>query len=382
MFLSVTRLAVALSALSLSVPAAARGKPGWIDVSATYTMDLMAVSSGTPDRQIVRLDNLDLIAAASLDRFGWSGARLHFHVLGNSGGRPNDRAGTLQGINNIEVPRASVRLFEAWIEQELGQSSLRAGLYDLNNEFYATESSGLFIAPPFGIGSELAATGPNGPSIFPSTALAVRLDTRVGNSGIVRAAAINASARTIGDRGGMDWSFNDGLLLIAEGGIEDESGKLVVGAWRFGRQQDDVRELRETGDPRSRRAQGVYLLGEKPLGERVTVFVRAGFSDGRTTVFRGGWQGGMQWSPVFQGHKESALALGAHQAFLSRGARRNLAEDDIRPARTETGLEISYSDRLFGPVTVQPDLQLIFNRGGDRKADGMLVAGLRLTLEL
>ena len=80
-------------------------------------------------------------------------------------------------MNNIEVAETRFKVYEAWIEQGFGDGrvSLRAGLYDLNSEFYTNDAAGALIAPPFGIGSELSATGPNGPSIFPSTALAVRL---------------------------------------------------------------------------------------------------------------------------------------------------------------------------------------------------------------
>ena len=98
-------------------------------------------------------------------------------LLNNSSGMPNGDAGTAQGVDNIEVSRHRTRLFEAWVQQDFAgaAASVRAGLYDLNGEFYANDSAGLLIAPAFGISSELAATGANGPSVFPSTALAMRL---------------------------------------------------------------------------------------------------------------------------------------------------------------------------------------------------------------
>ena len=50
----------------------------------------------------------------------------------------------------------------------------------------------------FGVGSELAATGVNGPAIFPSTALAVRLRVTTARS-YGALAVVNAHAGTIGD---------------------------------------------------------------------------------------------------------------------------------------------------------------------------------------
>ena len=44
---------------------------------------------------------------------GWQGGKAHVYVLDNRGARPNDAAETLQGVDNIEVAHAGLRLFEA-----------------------------------------------------------------------------------------------------------------------------------------------------------------------------------------------------------------------------------------------------------------------------
>ncbi|WP_300973600.1 carbohydrate porin [Sphingomonas sp. LHG3406-1] len=347
-----------------------------IDWGASYKLDLSFGRDGS--RRVQRLDNLDLTAGASLEPLGWSGVRAYVHLLGNSGARPNDRAGTLQGINNIEVPKPGLRLFEAWIEQEFGRGSLRAGAYNLNGEFYVTDSSGLLLAPVFGIGSELAATGARGPAIFPYSALAVRGDVKLSRDGIVRAALVNASAGTLFDKGGIDVDFGDGLLGIAEGGIEGSSGKLLVGAWAYSRRQE---EHNPAGVGRHR-AQGIYLLAEKPLADGLTAFGRAGLSDGRTSAFRGGWQIGFQREPAPFGSPGSAFAIGIHQAWLSNGEQKTIALAGDRPSRTEAGAEITLRERLLGPISIQPSVQWIRNAGGIANTRGLLVGTLRLSIEL
>ena len=134
-------------------------EPTWA-FAAEYTADVTGVVSGGAARAGRYLDNLSVSLDGDLERaWGWRGARLHLSGLYNGGGEPNALAGTLQGVDNIEVSAQGARLYEAWIEQDLGWGSLLGGLYDLNSEFYATEASGLLLAPPFGIGSELASTG-------------------------------------------------------------------------------------------------------------------------------------------------------------------------------------------------------------------------------
>jgi porin len=320
------KISAALLACALGAPAA-HAQDG-VDLSAAYVMDVVAVGAEARPARIYWLDNLDLTADLELEKLaGWNGATAHVDVLVNMGGMPNDRAGTLQGVDNIEVASHRLRLFEAWIEQKLGErTTVRAGLYDLNSEFYSTDASGLLIAPAFGVGSEIAATGPNGPSIFPSTALAVRIDYKFGGDGFVRAAMLNATARTLGDPGGVNLTFDDGALLIAEGGVAGTGGKLAVGAWGYTRRQDDVFALDAAGAPLQRHARGAYVVAEKPLNDPegrhpVAGFVRVGVSDGQTTPFKGGWQAGVLVTKLWQGRDDSQISFGVNQAWLSNGYR-------------------------------------------------------------
>jgi porin len=386
------RLPIAAIALALAAPAAAQedgsapdGPPPALDLAAVYTVDVGATLSGGVDRRVRALDNLDLVADADLDRLiGWRGATAHVYVLNNLGARPNDGAGTLQGVDNIEVGRARLRLFEAWIEQDFGGVRALAGLYDLNSEFYANDAAGLLIAPPFGIGSEVAATGPNGPSIFPSTALAIRLRADVGG-GYVQAAVLNAKASTLGDHGGVDTRFRDGVLTIAEVGGGDRL-HLAAGGWTYSKRQDDLFALDGAGDPVRRRAYGLYGLAEWRLDERdaaaTTLFLRAGFSDGRTTPFSGGFQAGVLIDRPFAARPEGQFSLGVHSAWLSRPFRAAARADGERPARRESAVEVTYADRLTRFLTVQPDLQYVINPGGLRSAREALVGTIRITIEI
>jgi porin len=324
---------------------------------------------------------------ADLERvMGWRGASAHFDILNNSGAMPNDDAGTLQGVDNIEVPSRRLRLFEAWIEQSFGDSSLRLGLYDLNSEFYANESAGYLIAPAFGIGSEIAATGPNGPSIFPSTALAARFHSQFDNGLFARAGVINANAGVLGDPGGVDISFDEGALLIAEAGVEGER-KLAFGVWGYSQRQDDIRDVDGFGDPIHRDAHGAYIIYEQPLndpdGARAThAFLRAGISDGDTTPFAGGWQAGLLVERMFDGRPDSVFSVGINQGVLSDGYRQNQIDLGASMERSELQVEITYSDRLCPHVTIQPDLQWVRSPSGDRAIKDALVAGLRVSVEL
>lgn len=358
-----------------------------IDLALDYVVDGVAVSRpGTPTAWRA-LDNLDLTATLDLDALaGIGGTTLHAHVLNNLGGMPNDPAATLQGIDNIEVASQRLRLFELWAEHRIdSRTSVRAGLYDLNSEFYASDAAGLLIGPAFGVGSEIAATGPNGPSIFPSTALAVRIEHRPQPDRFVRVALVNANAGTLGDPQGVDLGFGAGLLAIGEVGLARD-GKIAFGAWTYSTRQPRIHRGRADGTPTLARAYGLYATAEWPLltlgAERsIAGFVRVGASDGHTTPFRGGWQAGLLWQGVLAKRPESALSIGANQGRLSRGYRRTMRELGERPAPAETAFEVTASDRLMPHVTLQPDLQLVLDPGGARDRARVLVGSVRVTFD-
>lgn len=288
-------------------------------ISVVETVYVVAISQRSGSDSFL-LDNLDVVADVDLNAaLGWRGGQAHVHVLNNLGGVPNDRAATLQGVNNIEVASQRLRLFEAWVEQRLGaRTSIRLGLYDLNSEFYANDAAGLLIAPAFGVGSEIAATGSNGPSIFPSTALAVRIDRQLDGSGsYARFALLNAAAGTLGDPQGVNLSFDSGALLIGELGIANERGKLGVGGWGYTERHDDIDATDAAGDPVKRRAWGVYAIGEVQLRDSegvpaIAAFLRVGVSDGQTTPFRGGWQAGLLVTRLIPGRADSQLSFGVN----------------------------------------------------------------------
>jgi porin len=388
---ALSRLAAAAGALlslACATPAAAESKSPF-QFEAAYRVDLFGVADGGLSRGARYLDNVSASLDVDLDRaVRWKGAKTHFNLLNNFGGRPNDLAGTLQGVDNIEVGERRLKLYEAWIEQDLagGAGTVRAGLYDVNSEFYVTDPSGLLINPSFGVGPEFAATGPGGPSIFPSTSLAVRAEVRPGKTTYVRAVALNAQPGDPGDRGGVDVSFDEGLLLVAEAGWEGPV-RLALGVWRYTRDQGDLREFDPMGNPKGRSSEGVYGLAEAPLagkegGRLLSAFLRGGLSDGDTGPFRGSVVGGLLLEQPFRGRPDSALSAGVAWARLSDKLRASALDLGERLASAETVLELTYSDKVLPRLTLQPDVQYVLRPGGSRTAGSALVLGLRATVGL
>ncbi|MEH3046265.1 carbohydrate porin [Sphingomonas adhaesiva] len=357
-------------------------------INVIYKADATGVATGGVRRGVRFLDNLDVVADADLDRaIAWKRASAHVSLLNNLGGRPNDLVGSIQGVDNIEVANSRLKLYEAWLEQGIGERvTLRAGLYDVNSEFYQNDAAGLLVSPMFGVGSELASTGTNGPAIFPSTALAVRL--RVATERHYAAiAVVNAKAGTIGDAEGVDLSGRDGALLIGEAGLTGR-GKLAVGAWRYTRKQPAIIPPGVTVTDDHHLSQGIYLLAEHDLiGEaegdarHLVGFLRLGVSDGRTTPFRGGWQAGMLLERAVATRPASAFSLGAGNGALARSYRLSNPADLPPLGTSETIVEVTYRDEIVPGVSLQPDIQYVINPSADPTIDDALVLGIRVSID-
>lgn len=377
-----------LATTLIATPALAADDDGAWTREVTYTADVMGPVKGGLEKSGRYLDNFDLVVEADLGKLvGWDGATLHVYGLSNTGGRPNDVAQTLQGVDSIEVSKSKVHLYELWIQQDLldGAASVRAGLYDLNSEFYTTEASDLLIAPPFGIGSELASTGPNGPSIFPLTSVAARLRLGRETGGYAQAAVLSAKASNI-DGDDMQLGLDRGAILIGEAGHASGRLRVAGGAWTYTAHQDDIREVTPSGDPKRGDAYGAYILGEGRIaggeeGPRTRAFARIGLSDGNTTPFAGGWQAGLRWDEVFGGRPDSAISIGVHQGRLSKKFRANGADQGLDLGKAESGVELTFSDTM-GRLSIQPDLQIIHNPGGEKNRRNAVIAGVRFTVDL
>ena len=353
-----------------------------LSFSASLAVDGVAPLQGGANHKVREIDLLTLGVSADFEKLGWHGASGQLTLQNTSGQMPNIDLGTLEGVDNAEVTARHGRVFEAWLQQDFnGKGSLKIGLIDLNSEFYNNGAAGVLLAPQFGIGSELAAAGPAGPSIYPQTSLSARLAFNPTKNSYVQAGVFNAD---LDNPGSIDTRFKLGVLEIVEAGwTPDGKGKFAVGAWRNSKKQDDLFDTLASG-PVQRTPSGAYGLAERTFldggdrGRSFTGFLRGGFSDGDTGPFKGGWQIGGLMSHVFASRPDSQFSFGVDQAYLGDKYRKASAAGGAPLDSAETHFEITYADQLFEHLVVQPDFQYILNPGGDGAAKNELVFLLRL----
>jgi porin len=363
-------------------------KPSDWMVEAVYTADTWRVDSHRGD-DVRYLDNLDLTMRVDAEQmFGIRGVELFAYALYNNGHALNEGgANTVQGISNIEAVDA-LRLYEAWAEWELVRdASLRAGLYDVNSEFDSIDAAGTFINPSHGIGPDFAQSGVNGPSIFPSTSVAIRGQVEAGRWA-VRAAVLDAIP---GDPDRPDnttirWSAEEGLLYVAEVNYATRGGaRTGVGYWQYSESFDDLVRTNEDGEALAERSYGAYAFAETPalalsdgFGE-LTAFTRTGWADADVNPVSRYVGAGVVWSG-FIAEREDQFGVSIAQATMGAPWRRAMANEGQLSRSAETILELTVRFALGDFVTLQPDVQYVRHPGALADQDAQWHFGLRVEI--
>lgn len=367
-----------------------------VNTDITYKFDIMGNASGGIKEGARVLDNLDVVVSLDGEKLlNSQGTSALIHLLNNNGGRPDtDLVGSAQGVDNIQTGTPTGKLYQAWIQQNVldDKISVLAGLYDLNSEFYVTGASGLFLHSTYGIGTDIAQSGVNGPSIFPNTSAAARLKIQPTKDFYIQGAVLDGVSGDPTYKHGthIDLNSNDGALLVAEAGYAPEStpdSKVAFGGWRYTEKSNDLLSVDGAGNPLRENNQGVYALAEHKLyteegskDQGLSGFARFGFADEDVSRFDYAWSTGVVYTGFIPGRDEGKLGFAVAGAHNSDKYNASSLASGTAVDSSETAIELTYSDNITKWLIVQPDVQYIINPGTNKALDNALVIGTRFTI--
>jgi porin len=357
-----------------------------------YVGDVQSNVSGGVERGTRALDNLDLAATFDGEKLlGVEGLSATLHLINNNGGRPNgDLVGSAGGVNNHEVPRATGKLYEAYLQQNYydDRLSFLAGLYDMNTEFYVTDASSLFLQPSAGTGTDIAQSGRNGPSIFPFTAVGARVRVNPTKETYFQVAALDGVAGKVGYLSGTHVSLNrnDGLLMIGEGGYVLGDNKIGVGGWYYTKPSDDFIRISALGTPEKEHQRGAYVLGQHALyseseGQGLVALAHIGIADSDVSRFDYAWYAGVVYTGLIPTRDAGRLGLALSSAHNGDAFYEAARASGAAVERAETVAELTYSDNITPWMALQPDVQYIMNPNTDPSLDDALVVAARVTID-
>ncbi len=370
------------------------------DLEVVYRGEGNRNLSGGLRQRTVLLGGLDIKMIVDGERV-WNKKGLTIFVNGVSAhGADNDNSpsknvGDIQGTSNIETPVNLTKLYEASVEKTFYEDRLSFlfGLHDLGSEFYVTESSAQFLNRSLGVGREFSQTGVNGPSLSPTTALALRAKVTINERFDFQVAGFGAQA------GDPDHPAafvirsqpSDGLLWIGELIAKDpvkirnsRTGKISLGVWKYSGtfphlSETSVNEYGVSGPTRAGNS-GLYGLWNQTLDSQRSFFVHSGWASTAVNQTRSSLAFGLVKRGSVKRRPKDSIGLGFTRAMLGSTAQEARAQVGLGTSAAETTVELYYRFELKPGVAIQPDLQWVDHPSQDPPTNNAIVAALRAEL--
>lgn len=366
-------------------------------IGADYTGEYFSNISGGIKQEGTYLHNIGVNLDVDLDKlFGWENAQFHSILLGNQGGIPNDLVGSIQGISNIAAPN-TWKIFEFWIEQNLWKNKIAIliGLFDLNSEFDTRVSSSIFINPSHGIGPEFSLSGKNGPSIFPSTSLTLKLTYKYSENTSFKIAVLDGVPGNLNSSRGTHLKLdkNDGLLFVGEVNYQNRSEDMdsdffsySLGGWYYTEKFEKINVSQILDLENFSSSYGLYLSAEKyllvkPNNEALMGFLRFGIANSNVNQVSKYFGLGIKYVGLFKNRSEDILGLALSVTENSHDFVAFMSNKGSEISEFEYILEITYKFYLTNYLNIQPDLQYIINPTFTAD-ENSLILGVRLNLAL
>ena len=331
----------------------------------------------------------------------WQGATLKVDGLyphGSSLTRNDVRDfNVLSNIDTLHNPR----LYEAWLEQDLdgGKFSIRAGQTPIDTEFFISSNGALFMNSAFGVIPSISQNV--NVAVYPVAAPGVRLRATPNDSWSVQAGVFDGNIGDLKstDRNGLRFNLNgsDGAFAICEIAYtlnppqpaqpdgKQPAGRPLSGTYKLGGFYDSSSFTDQASGETEDGDYGAYFIVDQELwhvpgapdqGLRGFFRISGAPRDRNTVDFY--CDGGFNYAGLIPGRGQDLLGLGVSYSSLSDDLRD--AQGAPYPNHYETIVELTYEAVATSWLSVQPDLQYIFNPGALGTQHDALVLGLRFTM--
>jgi len=376
--------ALALSGAAEMANAEAASPPKAVSFVGTTTTDLWQNTRGGLKRGGVAINTADAIFDFDGEAVGHEGWSANLHVLATDGHSLSALLGDVQTATNIEGDGAT-HLFEAWVRRQITPSTaFKVGIIDLNADFDANETPGLFINSSHGVGPELSGAGPNAAPVWPNGTAGIELQMRPTESSRFTAALFNGTPRDVDHPlalAAVTLRKDDGVMAIAQGDWTSAKGiHWSAGLWHHTAEFGPL-------DPSATKPvsgqTGAYGLVEAPLPflDRSSGWIRLARVDDASSYVANYVGGGVTHDGLFAARPDDKIGLAFAYAGISDKARSASALGGLPLKSGELAFELTYAAQITPALALQPDLQYIIHPGGDSSLGDALAIGLRISLQ-
>jgi porin len=314
--------------------------------------------------------NLHLTITIDTKKAGlWKDGELCINYENGLGkGITSEYVGDMQVLSNIDAHDFS-QISEYYLDQSFfdGQFHFKTGKQDANNDFNVTVPALDFINSSFGLMPNVSLP------TFPDPSLGISGTWFFHESMLLKAGLYDGNGK------GGSWGFSTAFgpapvsCSVVEYGVSHSffgDVKFKLGIWRHGGKfpsfMDNTVQSHTSGE---------YLIlehrmaGSKKNEPCLETFFQYSFSPGKFNKVKNYFGLGLKISRLIGFRTNDSLGIGMARAETS---------EYLLGMKNETACEIYYLSGFRKTMTIQPDIQYIFNTGG--KDTDALIGGIRFSL--
>lgn len=374
-----------------------------ISIEPTYVGEVMGNPTGGVDHGIVYDGVLNVPLDVDLERVTGFLHDLTFHTNApwtHGQGLSTRHVGDFSNTSNIAAYN-TVRLQELWFEQAFWRKrvTLRAGVLAADAEFFISGYGSLFINGTFGAFTLVGANLPN-PPVYPVAVPGIRLALQPVSKFLFQAGIYGGNSGGSQDQNdhgtNLDLRSRDGALIFSEIAYlynQSPGDRGLVGTYKLGSFVHTGGQNFSTFDSQTRAAfgtgsiqnassnYGVYGVIDQQFlragGRTAGGFLRVGGAPSDVNFVDFYIDGGINFTGLVSNRPYDVLGLAVARSSVSHEFSDSSRQLGGGSSGSETVFEATYRVTLAPWWNVQPDLQYVFNPGGQHASHDALVLGVR-----
>jgi porin len=306
--------------------------------------------------------------------FGWTGGSFVLEgFYENANSLDTQYVGAAQDPSLIDSSGVSMfRLYQAYYKQDIGNTNILFGIYDLETEFGITRPMDIFFNGGYAWTFTLDQSGQNGASTYPNTTLALRVVQKINEHWSFQAAILNGVPDSVKrpDVNAVNLNRTNGALLIGEVDYTPtRTTKILAGYWAYTGRFDAINQTDASGMQRQvYGSHGGYIGGATRLYSQTARrgldgFLNIGIAGSKTNEVDRSVNMGLTYTGLFDARPYDRMGIAVSIVHASNSFRDLQIAEGNRFRNYETNFELTWRAPITKWLTVQPDIQYFINPG-------------------
>jgi porin len=342
------------------------------------------------------MQGVDASLSIDASKFGWAGAKFYaegFYVGGKSLDLQRTDAWSGPSALDTYFTNNSFRLYQMFYEQRIAHTGVLIGLYDVQQQFGATQPTEVFFNRTFGMNTPMSLSGVggggNGAGTYPNTTVGLRIKQEINDQWTAKFGLLNGLAQNPNAPQSSTLIVNSQTGLLAIGEIDYTPfarTKLMAGYWGYTSKFTTIDVFGPGFAPHyNYGTSGGYVGAATRIytiaGSRgVDAFVNLGAANSSDSFIDRTANGGVSITGLFAGRPHDKLGFGYDIIGTGQPYQNLMTFVGTPIPKYEQVFELTYRASINDWLVIQPDIQYIVDPILAPTHKSAIVFGLHLEL--